>query len=66
MMLNAMPVVKRKPAIVQTDVPQVSVNFANAHGNTPLNNTAMRSTASNSVTAFPNRLFARVYSTERR
>src|ERR1700758_2118692 len=53
MMLNATPVVKRKPAIAETDVPKTAVNFSNAHGNTPLNNTPMRSPASNKVTTSP-------------
>ena len=59
-MLNATPVAKRKPAIAQTDVPKDVVNHPNAQGNTSLNNTPMRSTASNNVTTSPNRLLARV------
>src|SRR5215472_5570053 len=59
-MLNANPVAKRKPAIAQIDMPKSAVNFSNAHGNTPLNNSVMRSTVSNSVTTSPNRLLARV------
>src|SRR6266567_920406 len=53
-MLNANPVAKRKPVIAKTDVPKVAMNFPNAHGNTPLNNPPMRSTASNNVTSSPN------------
>src|SRR4029077_16317938 len=59
-MLNAKPVAKRKQAITKTDVPKAAVNFSNTHGNTPLNNRPMRSTASNNVTTSPNRLLARV------
>src|SRR4029453_6732209 len=59
-MLNATAVAKRKPAIARTDVPKAAVNFPNDHGNTPLNNRPMRSTASNNVTTSPNRLLARV------
>src|SRR4029077_12632116 len=59
-MLIATPVAKRKPAIARADVPKAVVKLANAHGNTPLNRIPMRSTASNNVTASPNRLLARV------
>src|SRR4030095_3842072 len=59
-MLNATPVMKRKPAIAQTDVPKAAVNFSNAHGNTRLNNKAIRNRASNNVTTTPKRLLARV------
>src|SRR5215813_779882 len=59
-MLDATPVAKRKPAIVQTDDPKAAESFPNAHGNTPLNNKMMRSAASNKVTTSPKRLLARV------
>src|SRR5205809_3030593 len=48
-MLNVTPVTKTKPDIAQTEVPKAAMNFPNAHGNTPLNNSTMRSTASNDV-----------------
>src|SRR5437773_7953699 len=64
-MLNATPVMKRKPAIANTEVPKADVNFPNAHGKTPLNRIAKSNTASNSVATSPKRLFAMVYSTER-
>src|SRR5215475_11510019 len=59
-MLNATPVAKRKPAIVQTDDPKAAESFPNAHGNTPVNNKMMRRAASNKVTTSPKRLLARV------
>src|SRR5439155_11692742 len=59
-MLNATPVMKRKLAIANTEVAKADVNFPNANGKKPLNRIAMSSTASNTVTTSPNRLFAMV------
>jgi hypothetical protein len=59
-MLNAIPVTNRKPAIARIEVPKLELNFSNAHGNRPLKSTAIKITASNTLTMSPNRLLASV------